>query len=183
MQTHEPIAVNEWIELTAFEHEDADNLIRYINDPEVYRNTLTIPYPYTAAHAADWMGFVARNQTEYGMPINWAIRHRDAGLVGIISTFMKKGIDGHSDEIGYWIAAPMRGRGYMTEVVIRFSDWVFIQRPKLVRLEAFVFSYNPASVRVLEKAGYQQEGYLRKWQMKDGQAIDAIALSKIRQTS
>ena len=40
------------------------------------------------------------------------------------------------------------------------------------RLYAGVFEWNPASVRVLEKAGFVCEGRLRRSVVKDGQVID-----------
>jgi RimJ/RimL family protein N-acetyltransferase len=41
----------------------------------------------------------------------------------------------------------------------------------LVKVTAHVFSHNPASARVLEKCGFQEEGYLRKHFLKDGRFI------------
>jgi [ribosomal protein S5]-alanine N-acetyltransferase len=43
-----------------------------------------------------------------------------------------------------------------------------------VRLEAPVFAWNPASMRVLEKIGFEREGTLRKSVYKDGQIIDCM---------
>ena len=41
-------------------------------------------------------------------------------------------------------------------------------------LDATVFSSNPASMRVLEKAGYVPETVLRRAVLKDGQLLDAV---------
>jgi RimJ/RimL family protein N-acetyltransferase len=43
-----------------------------------------------------------------------------------------------------------------------------------------VFEWNPASVRVLEKAGYQLEGRLRNYIVKDGRIGDALMYAKLR---
>ena len=43
----------------------------------------------------------------------------------------------------------------------------------LSKITAHVFARNAASARVLEKCGFQQEGYLKKHYLKDGQFLDA----------
>ena len=50
----------------------------------------------------------------------------------------------------------------------------------LVRLESPVFEWNPASMRVLEKCGFQREGIRRKGIFKDGQVIDAVMYARLR---
>jgi len=44
-----------------------------------------------------------------------------------------------------------------------------------------VFAWNPASARVLEKAGYSFEGRLKKSVTKDGQTIDQLMYAIIRE--
>ncbi len=168
------------LQLTEFQNGDQPYWIRFMNDPELYRNTLTVPKPYTQQDAEERLEKLAGNRILYGMPTDWAIRHATDGVIGGVGVFMKKGLDGHLDELGYWLAAPYRGQGIMTGVVKQFVDWQFQLRPPLIRLEAIVFAHNPASVRVLEKSGFEREGYLRKYVLKDGKAIDGILLSTLR---
>lgn len=175
----EKIIINDQIVLTEFRHEDKSNLVRYLNDPVVYQNTLTIPSPYYEADADKWLEIARANREKYGRLTNWAIRHREEGLIGGIGRMALTGMEGHRDEIGYWLAAPFRGRGIMTEVVKKLSAFLFSSTP-LVRIEAHVYEYNPASARLLEKAGFRREGFCRKFAVKDGQLIDAILLAKIK---
>jgi ribosomal-protein-alanine N-acetyltransferase len=60
----------------------------------------------------------------------------------------------------------------MTAVVQRLYQYAF-EEFGLVKITAHVFSHNPASARVLEKCGFQQEGVLRKHFLKDDRFIDA----------
>jgi RimJ/RimL family protein N-acetyltransferase len=60
----------------------------------------------------------------------------------------------------------------MTAVVRRICRFAF-EDFGLTKITAHVFAHNPASARVLEKSGFQQEGYLRKHFLKDGQFVDA----------
>lgn len=168
------ISISPDVELTGFMHHDRANLIRFLNDESVAQNTLTIPAPYTEKDAAEWFKFVADVDHTLGWQTNWAIRHRTEGCIGGIGVFAKNGKEGHLDEIGYWLAQPFRGMGLMTETVRQFTEFQFFTRPALVRLQAFVFSHNPASMRVLEKAGYQYEGLVRKLYKKNGQLIDGV---------
>jgi RimJ/RimL family protein N-acetyltransferase len=178
--THPPISVREQVMLAGFEPSDVANLVRYINDPTVYQNTATMPSPYTEADAEAWFRIVQQNLEAHGLPCNWAIRHESAGLIGVISCFCRTGAAGHKDEIGYWLAAPFRGQGLMTDVVRAFCAWLWASRPQLVRIEAWVYAHNPASARLLEKAGFEREGYARKFQYKDGAHIDALLLALLR---
>lgn len=176
----ENILINDRISLTAFQPSDKENLLLYMNDPVLHDFTLRVPHPYTEQDADAWLAKMQQHIEEYGAIVNWAIRDREAGVIGGIGAFLKTGMDGHNDEIGYWLAAPFRGKGIMTEVVTRYSEYLFTERPSLARLEAWVLPRNPASARVLEKAGYEREGYCRKMFLKNGEYRDAILLARIK---
>ncbi|MDO8368910.1 MAG: GNAT family N-acetyltransferase [Saprospiraceae bacterium] len=177
----EKIYLREHLSLTPFEPGDQTNLVRYLNDPELYRNTLRIPSPYTEADADQWINMAQENRALHGKTYNWAIRHKAHGVIGGIGAFLHTGVDGHLDEIGYWLGAPFRGQGIATNAVHALCDWLFESRPPLVRIEAKVHSDNPASARVLEKAGFEREGFARKHTIKNGELIDVILMARIRE--
>ena len=85
----------------------------------------------------------------------------------------------HRAEVGYWLAKPYWNRGIMTAVVRRICQHAF-ESWGLVKIAAHVFYFNTASARVLEKCGFQQEGFLRKHHLKDGQLIDAFVYGLVR---
>ena len=66
--------------------------------------------------------------------------------------------------LGYVLARPHWGHGYMTEAVRAVIGIVFDQ-PHVHRIAAFADEENFASARVLEKAGMQREGILRRWSL------------------
>jgi len=82
-------------------------------------------------------------------------------------------------EIGFWLGEPFWGRGVMTEVVKAVAPWA-LDRYDLRRIQASVYEWNPASMRVLDKAGYVREGRLRKAAIKDGQMIDVVLYAAVR---
>lgn len=62
--------------------------------------------------------------------------------------------------IGYGQSPAWRGRGYTTRAAQLLSLWVFAETD-IVRLIAGTLPTNKGSQRVLEKAGFTQEGYMR----------------------
>jgi RimJ/RimL family protein N-acetyltransferase len=174
------LRVNDQIHLSPYRRSDKAWLIHHISDPEISRNTLAIPYPYTEQDADEWLTLALQEKEKYGTPANWVIRNRRDELIGCIGRQMLYGKDSHTDEVGYWLARPYWGQGIMTEVVGVFCDYWFDNSP-LIRFTAAVFSYNGASARVLEKAGFQREGYLRKHYFKNGAYEDGFLYAKLKE--
>jgi [ribosomal protein S5]-alanine N-acetyltransferase len=71
-------------------------------------------------------------------------------------------IEGTKVGIGYGAARAYWGKGYVTEATRAVIDWAFHQ-PSIFRVYATTDVENVASQRVLEKAGMQCEGILRKY--------------------
>jgi ribosomal-protein-alanine N-acetyltransferase len=69
---------------------------------------------------------------------------------------------GERAEIGYVLARPYWGQGYMTEAAHAVVEWV-LRQPGIYRVWAVCDVENTASARVLEKVGMQREGVLRRW--------------------
>jgi RimJ/RimL family protein N-acetyltransferase len=74
-------------------------------------------------------------------------------------------------EVGYMIDPEQWGNGYATEAVELVCRYAFDER-RLEKVFATVYATNPASARVLEKVGFQQEGTLRKHAFADGERVD-----------
>ena len=67
--------------------------------------------------------------------------------------------EGRTAEVGYWVAAPARGRGIAAAATALLVDWAFDQG--IERIQANVLAGNEASRRVLEAIGFVEEGVLR----------------------
>jgi len=157
---------------------DKAALVRFANNRNVWRNLAHVfPHPYTDADADRWFSFLAQMPE----PTSWAIEV-DGLAVGSISVTLKEGIYLKSAEFGYWLGEPYWGRGIMTEAVKAVSPYA-MRRFGLIRLEAPVFEWNPASMRVLEKCGFVREGVLRASAVKDGQVIDRMLYAFIDGTA
>ncbi|KAG9451966.1 hypothetical protein H6P81_004870 [Aristolochia fimbriata] len=80
----------------------------------------------------------------------------------------------HRASIGYVLAPGHWGRGIAARAVKMVVSAVFDEVPLLQRLEAVADVENPASQRVLEKAGFVREAVLRKYFVLKGRARDVV---------
>ena len=172
------IQVSGNISLSQINKNDKPLLIKYLNDPDIYKNTLNIPYPYTSKDADWWIKHVKDNKKETGKLSNFVIRDKYKKLIGGIGFHLKYGINSHKDEIGYWLAKEFWNKGIITKVVKKFCEIGFKEN-NLIRIEAFVFENNIASARVLEKNGFNKEGVLQKYCIKDGLPLNAVLYALI----
>lgn len=163
------IDVRPEIQLTEFRTGDEADLVEHLSDRAIYKTTLRIPHPYTRQNAEDWLA-IAANSTHQGRPVQFAIRERSRLIGGCGLEVVR--VQPQRAELGYWLACPWWGRGIMTAAVSALCRYGFDEL-ELEKLTAHVFDFNPASSRVLEKCGFQQEGFLPRHYRKDGQSIDA----------
>lgn len=163
------------VTLRDWRESDAEIIAPLANNRDVWINLRDrFPYPYTLTDAKH---FIARAQAE-NPRYNFAVcldDDRPMGSIGIMP-----GIDIHriSAEIGYWLGEPYWGNGYASEAIKGFSEWVF-EHYELVRLYANVFTYNPASARALEKAGFVLEATRRSAAIKEGKICDEWAYARV----
>jgi RimJ/RimL family protein N-acetyltransferase len=162
--------------LRSWEWRDREALVRHANNRNVSINLRDrFPYPYTDRDARNWLDAVVGLEPETNFAIDVA-----GEAVGGIGYTMQFDVDRRSAEIGYWIGEEIWGRGIATEALIAVTDHAFANHD-LCRVFAHVFDWNPASARVLEKAGYAFEGRMRKSVTKEGQTIDQLMYAKIRE--
>lgn len=120
-----------------------------IADEAVVRNLATAPWPYTPEDAR---AFVAREQAHRSPHFLVTLPGGDgAEVIGCAGL----GGSGNADELGYWIAREHWGRGYATEAVRGVLDVARMLGHR--RITACHFVDNPASGRVLAKAGFRRE--------------------------
>ena len=159
----------------SWEWRDRDSLVRYANNRNVWINLRDrFPHPYTKDDARRWLDIVVGSKPE----TNFAIAVADEAVGGVGYT-IDSDVNYRSAEIGYWLGEDFWGRGIATEALIAVTEHAF-STYDLCRLYAHVFDWNPASARVLEKAGYVFEGRLRKSVTKAGQTIDQLMYAIVR---
>jgi RimJ/RimL family protein N-acetyltransferase len=150
---------------------DATQLAQYANNPKIVANLMDrFPHPYTLESAHWFIGYAASTEVESVFAIEWG-----GALIGVISLIFKPDIYAASAELGYWLGEPFWGQGIMPGALSLMVGHAF-EDLQHSRVYANVFHTNPASRRVLEKAGFELEGVARKAVVKNGQLLDVSRL-------
>jgi RimJ/RimL family protein N-acetyltransferase len=155
--------------------EDLSSVVRHANNRNVSIQLRDrFPYPYTQEDGRRFLEFVAATRPS----TNWAIEV-DGDAAGGIGLQLLTDVERVSAEIGYWLGERLWGRGIMTDAVRAATAYSF-DRFQLSRIFALPFADNPASVRVLEKAGYSLEGRLPQSAIKEGVIRDQLLYGAYR---
>ena len=131
------------------------------------------PYPYTVEDARTFL----ERTTSGDNPERIFCIDIDGAAVGTIGIHIGADVHRLTGEIGYWIGEELWGQGIMSEIVPAFVDYCFAKF-SLRRISAKTYENNPASARVLEKAGFVFEGRLRNDLVKSGQILDSLLYAK-----
>jgi RimJ/RimL family protein N-acetyltransferase len=124
----------------------------FAGDWEAISQTGRMPWPPTEAALRQWIsGYVAPASHSFLMALR-----RDRATIGGIGF----GGAGRTAELGYALGRRFWGRGYATEGVRAMLAHAAAVGYRT--LEAFSFVENPASVRVLEKAGFAELGVFER---------------------
>jgi RimJ/RimL family protein N-acetyltransferase len=155
--------------------DDAESLVKHANNREVWLGVRDIfPHPYTMQDAREFLPRAISEQptTKFCIEVN-------GGAAGGMGVHLGQDVHRHTATLGYWLGLEFWRRGIMTEAVSALTDLCFKDFP-LRRISAEVFANNPASARVLEKAGFVFEGRLKSNVVKSGQLLDSLLYAKTR---
>ncbi len=156
---------------------DLDPLYSVTKDPEVFRYWPSDPDTYQGAK--ERIERMIRNQTktprtDFDVAITLLSNKK---LIGRCRIRKSSDIQGH---FGYMLAKDMWGKGYATEVAKALVGYGFGEL-NLHRIFATTHPENPASNRVIQKAGLVLEGRLREDRIYDGEFKDSLIYSILRQ--
>jgi ribosomal-protein-alanine N-acetyltransferase len=117
-----------------------------------------------------------RNDLAYAFLI---FRSEDNALVGGLTLAnIRRGV-AQAGSIGYWTGAPFARKGHMTAAMRALVPFCF-GTLRLHRLEAACIPGNTASVRLLEKTGFQREGYARNYLCINGVWQDHLLYARLK---
>jgi len=146
---------------------DAGPISLHCSDERIARMTAAIPHPFPPGAAAAFIeGTLSGRRGEDVWAID-ATPTDGEELIGVI------GFKPEPAEIGYWVGPPYSGAGYATEAVSALVAHLHAARG-LARIDATVFSDNPASAAVLAKAGFVEIG------IEDGYSVARDAAVTLR---
>jgi ribosomal-protein-alanine N-acetyltransferase len=158
--------------------DDVDAFYAVYSNPEVMRYWSTPPLADRAAAVnliekihADW---------QRRLILKWGVALRsDDRLIGSITLF-NLDFTHRRAEIGYALGRDYWGKGYMNEALMAVLKHAF-EVLELHRIEADIDPRNTASIKTVERLGFQREGYLReRWQI-NGEIQDAFFYGLLKQ--
>jgi RimJ/RimL family protein N-acetyltransferase len=160
--------------LRTWARSDIPSLVRHADNINIARHLRDrFPHPYTRAHAAAFLTHVSAAEPATNFAIDVS-----GEAVGGIGYVRGSDIERFSAEVGYWLGEGHWGRGIATEALQLLTRHLFAET-RLLRLFAVPLADNAASIRVLEKAGYQREGVLRASCVKYGERRDQLLYAMV----
>jgi RimJ/RimL family protein N-acetyltransferase len=156
----------------------AEIFAAYAADPEVTRY-LSWRHHATPATVEQFLGILENAWATGSGHRGYVLRLRTTGeVVGSIGLEQK----GAAVMFGYVLGQKYWGKGYMVEALMHLVDWALAQ-PGVYRAWAFCDVDNPGSARVMEKAGMNLEGRLRRWHVCPeigGEPRDCLVYARVR---
>ena len=151
--------------------DDVDAIYDVFSDPRVMRYWSSGPLANREAATAMQREIAEGNLKETMW--TWGLALRDTNkLIGTVTLFNLSISNGRA-EIGYAMGSAHWGNGYMNEALKALIVHAF-DVMNFRRLEADVDPRNAASIRTLERLGFQREGFLRERWHVGGELQDAF---------
>ena len=99
-------------------------------------------------------------------------------LGGLTLSHVRRGV-AQSASLGYWMGQPHAGRGHMSAAVAALVPFAF-QTLRLHRVEAACVPTNQPSIRLLERNGFEREGYAKSYLCINGTWADHYLYARAR---
>ena len=142
---------------------DAEDIALWLSNWAVARMLARVPFPYVQTDAEDWISSLRGDPDAMVYTI-----HRER-LIGVVSI---EG-EGPEPELGYWLAEPWHGRGFMTEAARALIGHAFATR-RINAVRSSAFADNPASLRVQQKLGFDICGGGTAWSVPRNEMVNLV---------
>jgi RimJ/RimL family protein N-acetyltransferase len=171
-----PIIRSERIYLRPAERSDLPIFVRWFSDAEMGHH-LAVRAPFSLAMEEKWFDQMVEHQAkDRYMFVICLLDGRPIGSTDLREINMEDGHAAFGIAIG---EKELWGNGYGTEALRAICDFGFGQL-RLERIELDVYAGNPRAQRSYEKAGFTIEGTLRRGHFADGEFIDVLRMSLLR---
>jgi RimJ/RimL family protein N-acetyltransferase len=169
-----PVLECERVRLRAFRSDDVHAAFALFGDPDVARYW-SGPAWTTLAQAEEWLAPQLKPLDEKPSMLPWAVADRATDVMLGTGTIFAINREHQRAEIGYSLQRAHWGKGLATEVARRMLAYGFDDM-KLRRFEADADPRNTSSLKLLEKLGFQREGYARERWNVITEIADAVLL-------
>jgi len=161
------------VNLRVMEKEDLLLFVDWMNNPEFWGEYFS-PIQRTRTEMEKTF---ESNPMEYRQFI---VEKKDGTKIGGMVHFNVLAPYGKTLEMGYALLPSERGKGYCTEAAKIMVDYLFLSKD-IPCVQATTDVGNVASQKVLEKAGFQKEGTMRKRFFSNGGWRDTVMFSILRE--
>lgn len=178
MNTPFPEIITERLHLRAATPADAEDMLRYLSDPEVMKHTGMEPFQNTedVLDEINWY----HSLVEEDSGIRWGITLKESGKMIGSCGFHNREPKHFRAEIGYELSPEHWGKGIASEALQAVLRYGF-SHLRLERIEALIEPENRASLRLVEKNGFLREGLLRHYEYGRGRFDDLYMYSILRE--
>src|SRR5215203_2968714 len=172
-----PVITTPRLVLRWISEDDIDAVYDIFSDPQVMRYWSTGPLSNREAAARMQREIAEGNLNDTMM--KWGLALRESNTLMGTTTLFNLNRDNGRAEIGYALSRSIWGKGYMNEALQALLKHAF-EVLEMRRLEADVDPRNTASIRTLERLGFQREGFLRERWHVEGEIQDALFYGLLR---
>lgn len=142
------------------------------NDPAVTRQVLQMPF-----QSAE--GWRKRLATDDERQLKLVALHQDQVIGDLGLEQFARVRRAHCANVGMGVAVPWQGKGVgsllMAAALDVADNWM-----NLRRVELTVYADNEAAIALYRKFGFENEGLLRDYAVRDGRWVDALAMARLR---
>ncbi len=156
-----PVLESDRLLLRPFGYDDIEPYLTFFTDREVQRYLGSVLIPKDREDAKRWIDNLNGRCLKSKLVFTWCIEWKRSGeIIGRcdLGGFVRKSMA----EVSYYLSRGMWNQGIMTEAMQLVLDFGF-RDLHLHRIQACVLPDNVASLRLLEKLGFQREGLLRQY--------------------
>lgn len=153
---------------------DAAAYARILGDPQVLPGTLQLPYPSEEMWRTRLADSLAPGKTDLLL-----VAERDGVVVGTASLNPLAQLRRrHVAMLGLAVASEAQGQGVGCALMAALCDWAD-QWAQLLRIELTVFVDNERAIALYRRFGFEVEGRLRAYGLRDGQYVDVLAMARL----
>jgi ribosomal-protein-alanine N-acetyltransferase len=151
------------------------SIAKHANNIKIAENLRNaFPNPYTENDSLNYINSLLDDNTQIARAI---IVNNEA--VGSIAIQKQEDVYEKSGELGYWLSEDYWNNGILSKLIPEIVKIAFNEL-KIVKIFAEPFSYNIASIKVLEKAGFKLEGKKEKSIYRNGKYSDSYMYSLLK---
>ncbi|MFC7686535.1 GNAT family N-acetyltransferase [Ureibacillus sp. GCM10028918] len=164
-----PVLETERLILRKINDTDVGSIFKYLSDPEVMKYYGLEPFKSIddAQGEIAWYHSILKEQTG----IRWGITLKGTDEIIGSCGFLNTVSNHYRTDIGFELSKEFWGQGIASEAINAIIQYAF-EHMNIQRIQALIEPLNSASQRMVEKAGFLQEGLLRKYEYTCGKFDD-----------